>query len=333
LISLRYHLVSIVAIFLALALGLIIGASALQKPVESELQTTNNQLHNDAESLRQQLQSQQAITSYDDQVTSSTAPRLLAGMLTGQSIVIVNMPGADATARNGVFTMAKDAGATITGTLTINDKYIDTTQTSALWRIAVGLRQADSTMPPSYTTYQRVAAELAAVLVTPVQRYAGTEAPAVGQVLSAYENAGFLSEQGNLAARSTLALVVAPSSPNTDDNSGEENTALVDLTAALGTGSVGTVMAGPAASATDGGLIAAVRGGNVDGKISTVDSADITSGQVTTVLAFAEQVEHGKSADYGYGSGASSALPSPVPSAVPTPSNTPTTTKSPKKKA
>ena len=44
-IDFRYHLVSIIAVFLALAIGIVVGSTALQPAVESGLRATEGLLH------------------------------------------------------------------------------------------------------------------------------------------------------------------------------------------------------------------------------------------------------------------------------------------------
>ena len=58
-IDFRYHLVSIVAIFLALAIGIVIGTTALNGPVTEALQKGNASLNGDLNNLRDQSTAQQ----------------------------------------------------------------------------------------------------------------------------------------------------------------------------------------------------------------------------------------------------------------------------------
>ena len=51
-IDFRYHLVSIVAVFLALALGIVVGATALRGPLVDELKDNSNRLKDSNEVLR-----------------------------------------------------------------------------------------------------------------------------------------------------------------------------------------------------------------------------------------------------------------------------------------
>ncbi len=53
-IDFRYHLVSIVAVFLALAIGIVLGTTALNGPITSRLRSLETSLRSEADSLRTQ---------------------------------------------------------------------------------------------------------------------------------------------------------------------------------------------------------------------------------------------------------------------------------------
>jgi hypothetical protein len=91
----------------------------------------------------------------------------------------------------------------------------------------------------------------------------------------------------------------------------------VDFIKGLDLGSAGVVVAGTPDSANDGGLLKAVRSDSEATKIvSSVDVADIPSGQMTVVFALAEQLT-GKAGQYG----AINAKNGVAPSAVQTKGN------------
>ena len=97
-IDFRYHLVSIIAVFLALAVGLVVGATALSGKALEALQIAQRAalgriaaLEHDNASLTNQQKGDEAFA----QVAS---PRLLPGLLTGLKVVEV----ADSTANPNV---------------------------------------------------------------------------------------------------------------------------------------------------------------------------------------------------------------------------------------
>jgi hypothetical protein len=73
--------------------------------------------------------------------------------------------------------------------------------------------------------------------------------------------------------------------------------------------SQGAVLAGPAGSVLDGGVVRALRDdGPLDAQVSTVDNVDRAVGQVAVVLALREQTG-GRAGRYGSGPDVTGPLP------------------------
>ena len=73
-IDFRYHLVSLVAVFLALAVGIVLGTTALNGPLTRGLQSTEAKLRSTADNLRAQ-NNQQASRLSGDASFVTAAPR------------------------------------------------------------------------------------------------------------------------------------------------------------------------------------------------------------------------------------------------------------------
>ena len=93
-IDFRYHLVSIIAVFLALAVGIAVGANAL-RPTEAFLSKAASEVSKKNNSLTQQNAMLQQQINADQAFAQAGSTRLLAHLLTGQSAVLVTAPGAD----------------------------------------------------------------------------------------------------------------------------------------------------------------------------------------------------------------------------------------------
>ncbi len=312
-IDFRYHLVSIIAVFLALALGLVVGASALRGPLVDQLKDRSNQLAKDNQSLRVQKRAVDQLNGYDNQFVSGIAPQVLAGRLKDESVVFVEAPGADDQMRAKTADMVSKAGAKISGYVTLQDKYLDGGQLTTLSELTDQLKPTGIEFPQDATPYDRVALELASVLVTKQAVRTGQEDPIAGQVLAGFKAAGFLNYSGQPATRATLAIVIAPAAASKDKDADTNNKALVSLPVALSGYGNGTVAAGNADAAADGGMIKAVRDDDkAKDHVSTVDTADRAAGQMTAVFALNDATQ-GKVGDYGVGSGADGRLPTPSP--------------------
>lgn len=313
-IDFRYHLVSIVAIFLSLAIGLVLGASFLQDPLLRNLKSQTSQLATEKQSLRNEKQALENQVKGEGQFTQSLAPQLVADRLRGESVVFVAAPGADGQILDQTTKMAQTAGATVTGRVSIQGKFLEDDQVSTLDELSNRLRPATLTLPVNGTVYDRAGLVLSSALVTDQASRAGREDESGGQILSAFKELGFLTVSGKPGQRATLAIVIAPSTPHTGQATATDNAALLSLAGALDTTDRGTVIGGPVTAAADGGLIKALRGSDVGGKVSSVDTAGTPSGQVVAVLALDNEIR-GKSGHYGVGSDVAGYLPSPVPPA------------------
>jgi hypothetical protein len=315
-IDFRYHLVSIIAVFLALALGLVVGASALRGSVTSELRGQAARLGKEAQSLRNQKRAAEQLNAYDDQVMDGVTPQAVEGQLKGESVVFVEAPGADDRIRAKTADIVGKAGARISGYVTLQDKFLDGNQLTTLSELTDQLKPVGVEFPSDATPYDRTAIELAAALVTREASSSGQEDPAAGQVLAGFRTAGFLNYSGQPATRATLAIVIAPAAASQDEDAEAENKALVALPVALSTYANGIVTAGNADAASDGGMIKAIRDdGRAQGHVATVDTADTSAGRMTTVFAL-NYAKQGKAGDYGVGSGVDGPLPTPVPTVL-----------------
>lgn len=312
-IDFRYHLVSIIAIFLALALGLVVGASALRGSVTEQLRNQGARLNQENQELRAQKRATDQVNTYNGQVMATIAGQVVADRLKGESVVFVGAPGADEQMRAQTADMVNKAGARISGYVALQDKYLDPNQLTVLSQLTDRLKPAGVTFPADATPYERTALELAAALVTKQAGRPGQDDPAAGQVLSGFKAAGFLNYSGQPATRATLAVVLAPSAAAKGKDAEARNKALVALPIALYRYGNGTVAVGDADSAAEGGMLSALRDEDeAKGNLSTVDMADHRSGQLATVFALSDAKE-GKAGDYGTGSEADGPLPTPGP--------------------
>ena len=248
---------------------------------------------------------------------SWTASRLSSsrGSSRARASIFVEAPGADDQVRAKTADLVGKAGARISGFVMLQGKYLDGNQLTTLSELTDQLKPVGLEFPAEATPYDRAAIELASVLATRQASVTGREDPSAGQVLAGFKTAGFLNYSGQPANRATLAIVIAPAAAS-DKNADAENKALVALPIALSGYASGTVAAGGADSAADGGMIKAIRDEHrAEGHVSTVDTADFSSGRLATVFAL-NQAKQGKTGDYGVGAGRDGPLPTPVPTVM-----------------
>jgi Copper transport outer membrane protein, MctB len=332
-INFRYHVVSIVAVFLALAIGLVLGATELQGASIDGLNKLNANLSKDLGAARAQNGLLQQQLTADQAFAQDSESRLLDGLLTGQRVVIVAAPGAPGSVITGITSAAQQAGASVTGQVNLQPKLLDASQSNQAFLTALvqQLVAPDST-PPGGTPLQQAAQLLGGAILTKNDPAgsagnksgsgggSGSDSGANSQsVLTSYAKAGLLSVSGALGSgqptsAATLAMVVIPATPPAGGDNDPANQGLITLAQELNTAGLGTVMAGPLSGSGPGSAINALRSSNVASQISTVDYADTQIGQIVTVEALWEALAGHKASSYGEDAGNNAAAPNPAPS-------------------
>jgi hypothetical protein len=330
-INFRYHVVSIVAVFLALAIGIVLGSTELRGTAFNALTRTSNTLNNELSAKKAQVSALNQLVNADEAFAQAAEPQLLHGLLAGQRVVLVNAPGAPGSVVSGLTSALRLAGATVTGQVNLQPKLLDASQSNQnfLAQLAVQLSPAGA-QPPNGTGLQQAAKLLGSAILTKsgtAGSTAGgaaggttsTKSPASGQaVLASYAQAGLINGQPSVPA--TLAVVITPGSPPAGGDSDPANQGLITLAQQLNSAGLGTVMAGSAAGSVTGSAIDALRATSAGGVISSVDNADTTTGQIVAVWALQMALTGHKAGSYGVDPGNTGAVPSaaPVPSGAAT---------------
>jgi hypothetical protein len=331
-IDFRYHLVSIVAVFLALAIGIVLGTTALNGPLTSRLRNLEEISRNDADALRTQKRQLQQQVSSDQTFAQAAAPVLLPHLLDGQSVVLVSAPGADQQVISGITTAVQQAGGTVTGQVDLQQQFFDTSATTehsltALSQLAPpgtpGTGQgAQQAADPQLTGQAEAASVLAAAIVT----NDGLALPGAQShaILAGFAQGGFLLTSKPVLAPASLAVVILPATPVTANDSDPANLALISMTQKLNAASRGAVLAGSLLGSGPGSAIDELASGNTGIEVSSVDYADYEIGQIVVVQALSELLAGHKPANYGVAPGT---FPSPAPTPSASLSPVPVTTR------
>jgi hypothetical protein len=314
-IDFRYHIVSIVAVFLALGLGLLVGATALQPTALGGLISLSQREHQQigaALATNRQLNRQ---LDSNDQWAQANAPHLLHGLLAGERVVLVEAPGASSQVVSGVSDALAEAGATVSGQVQIQDKFLDTSRTTQqqLTQLAQHFTPVAAGLQGSPVAQASQA--IAGAILTrdgAGQPVAGQRDSAGAALLNGFGAEGFLAVNGQPDARATLAVVIIPDTPQSASISNPQSQRLVTLAQQLNLAGQGTVVAGAVDGSGPGSAIDVMRNGGRAGHLSSVDNANHTIGQIVVAQALAEQLR-GVSGSYGATSSAASAAPSPAP--------------------
>lgn len=306
-INFRYHVVSLTAVFLALAIGLVVGTAALNGPVADSLKDNVNALRKDNQQLREQVSSLEDEVNREEDFAAEAAPILLHGKLGGRRILVLTLPTGREHA-DGVIDMLRLAGATVTGRIDVQDKFVNPDNNNDLLGLAARSAQpsvSTAGLPGNSNGVETSSALLASALLDRPDGVAVTEADRKA-VLTAYGDSGYITIDGKVTGPAE-AVVVVSGQPHVDRDAAQKDASVATMVVQFDKpGSL--VVAGSGAS--NGNVVAAVRSDPALSKmISTVDNANTSQGQVVTALTTAEQVVGKKAGQYGPGAGATSLMP------------------------
>jgi hypothetical protein len=292
-ISFRYHVVTIVAVFLALAIGLLGGGAFVQPALQDQLERqTLEQLRNNAE-LREQLDEVRAEVAAMNGFASSAMPYLASDRLVGSTAVIV----AHEEVEDALVASAEEAltigGAEVVGSFSASsDLLSEDPETQAQLADIVGVFSA----PP-----EELSAAAAAALARRLRAAPDDGALPEDDVLNRLLSAGFLdtSEDATLdeIGRSGQIVVVLAGGATEEPALAPDAFAvplvdeLVELDVPVAAGESFTTPV-PFVGAVDG-----------DGVV-TVDDLDLTMGGAALVLGLDRLLATGEGGTYGLKDGA-----------------------------
>jgi Copper transport outer membrane protein, MctB len=341
-IDFRYHLVSIVAVFLALAIGIVVGATALKPTVTAGLDRASRDEQRQINSQRSKINSQLNQINGDQAFAQAAAPLLLANLLTDQKVVLVTTPGASGSTISGITTALQQAGAKVTGQVQLQPAFFDTGASTEnnLEALAQRVRPPGVTLgaaaQPAVIAQISGQQQAAQVIAPALVSNDSTDLPAttISTILDGFAQQGYLqvsSTNGSSAlAQASLAVVVIPANPPSAGDSDPSNLALISLAEQLKLGSRGVVVAGTYPGSGSGSAIDELSNGNTGVQLSSVDNANYETGQIQVVQALNYLLAGHKPTAYGV---YANAVPTPAPTPSPTASVNPASTVSPKPKS
>jgi hypothetical protein len=301
-ISFRYHLVSLVAVFLALALGIVVGTTALNGPITKDLRRQVNDAKKQRDALAQQVKALQGQVDDAGEFAANYGDQLVAGSLKNQNVVTVSLPGATSDMQDGITREISAAGGHVTGQVTLTKTYLDPSHGSAIVSLVTTAHPIGWTAPETSD-----ASALGGSLLSYVLVGQGNQTD-LTQVLAQFSELHMLETSGQDITPSKSIVVIGHGALSGKSYASQAESALV---AALAKAGGHVVVAGDGASATEGGLVADVRASSTqNATVSTVDNADNPSGQVSAILALAGAAK-GQVGHYGTAKGADALYPAP----------------------
>ena len=312
-ISFRYHIVSIVSVFLALAVGVALGGGPLKGEVDNTLVEQVEADRRAKADLRAQIAALGAGNAFSDDFATRVAPELVGGSLEGRPVTLLVLPGAEETAVTSLTELVETAGGSVGGTIRAGDGLVDVSNKQLVDELGSQLLDGvnDVTVAEEAGTYERLGAILARAVATDEDGGVAVDDSA-NSILSGLSTADLMSPAGDLARRGSLVLVVSGPGPDESDEREGSSAVVTALVDAMDEATDGVVVVGPIAAARSGGVVEAVRREVVTAQeVSTVDTLDRTAGQVVAIMALAEQAA-GEAGHYGSVDAADGVMPAPA---------------------
>jgi hypothetical protein len=320
-ISLRYHIVSLVAVFLALALGIVVGSTVLREGTVSVLRATSEQVRQNNESYREEnlgLKQEQARLQ---DFAATVLPDLVRGRLKDRHVVLLDTDRVDGRVRDRVTQVLEAAGAEIDARVTFNAGRLALAapgDREALGRLLPGANTADAGALRTELV-RRVAERLGAPKALPNQ-----DPDRRNDMLTNLDDGGFLADlklatpvadgSGVFPGPGTSFVVLGP----TDGVALPPEAFLIPLA-----DQVSLHVAGPVAG------VEALAAGTTPGttswvtklredrlvirRVSGVDDVDTAYGQLALVGALERGLQNLAAGQYGFKPGNSGLLPEKVP--------------------
>jgi len=303
LISFRYHLVSIVAVFLALALGVVMGTTVVKQGVIEQLRSRTDAAVKTTHLLQQEVNQLRTDVNTWEKFSTEAQPILVTSQLSGEQVVMVTIQGVDLPEVDGVRRALQQSGATVVGIL------------EATSRMALTDSRAQSDMAAVLGVPVTDQATLAAVAARTLGERLASGPPVASQdPLQQFINGDFVSLLGGsgsaaaLGASGQLFVFVAG---GTQTPAVSPETFLVPVLTQLVNQSRPTAAVETEASTYP--FVSLIRAdGSLNGHLTTVDNADTGPGRVAVVLGLRDLLRNpAAGGNYGVKSGSSRVIPSP----------------------
>lgn len=306
----RYHVVSVAAVFLALAVGVVLGSTSVSDRLLSGVGRDRDSLSGQVDELRTERGSLVSRLAAADRFAGAVAPLAVRDRLDQRSVVLVMTPDASARDRDALVRLLTAAGANVTGELQLTGGFVDPDRAEQLRQLVTRVLPAGVQLPVA-SDPGTVGGGLLGAL-TLVDPRTGQQQVSPGEramALDGLTDGGFVTGAQNL--QPAQLAVILTGGPSPDATAADRAALMVRMASELSRVGAGTVLAGSGGSAGGNGPVGLARSDTtISALLSTVDNADQSAGRVATVLALRERWEK-QVGHYGSAASAQGPLPNP----------------------
>ncbi|ASW86002.1 MULTISPECIES: copper transporter [Mycobacterium] len=308
-ISLRQHALSLAAVFLALAVGVVLGSGFLSDTLLSSLRDEKKDLNTQISGLNDQKNVLNEKLSAANNFDTQLAGRIVHDALAGKSVVVFRTPDAKDDDVSAVSKFIGQAGGTVTGTVSLTQEFVEANSAEKLQTVVnSSVLPAGQQLSTKLVDQGSQAGDLMgiALLANPNPAVPPVDDTQRNTVLAALRDTGFITYQASdhMGAANAALVVTGGALPQ---DAGNQGASVARFSAALAPHGSGTLLAGRDGSATGGAAVAVARAdAGLNSAISTVDDVDAAPGRITAVLGLHDLLGGGHAGQYGTGHGATS---------------------------
>jgi copper transport outer membrane protein MctB len=302
-ISLRQHAISLAAVFLALAVGVLLGSGLLSNTMLSGLREETKNLHGQINGLNDEKNVLSGKLSSANAFDTQLAGRMVHDALNGKSVVLFRAPDAKDDDVDAVSKLVSQAGGAVTGTVALTQEFVDANSAEKLHSVVnSSILPAGAQLSTKLIDQGSQAGDLLgiALLINRDPAVPPVDDAQRDTVLAALRDTGFIS-YGNQHVGATNAAVVVTGGALGND-AGNQGVSVARFAAGLSPHGSGVLLAGRDGSSSGPAAVAVARDdAAVTPTISTVDDVDAESGRITVVLGIADLINGGRTGQYGTG--------------------------------
>ena len=306
-IDFRYHIVSLISVFLALAVGIALGAGPLKESIGNTLTGQVAQLRQDRDTLRTDLAASVRTQADQRAYLEAAAPGLLAGTLTDRRVAVVTLgPVADSVTAATVAQL-EAAGANVSARVAVTDSWTDPSLASFRGALAGNLVTYLSPAPAKDAATEVVLAQALAQGLTGADPASPDKlSQPAGLALKLLTNAdsNLIKVTGTVSAPADAIVILTSSAIKNQTVSPATQGAVaaqVAIASAAQARSEGVVVG--SVNSTSGDLTATILAdGDLAKTLGTVTGVDQLTGQVSVPLALNVRIG-GAAGHFGFGDG------------------------------
>jgi len=304
---LRHRVVSLAAVFIALAIGLVLGSVVFSGPLVSGLRGDKGDLQEQIGTLTDENAGLSEKLSAANEFDARMSSRVVRDALAGKSVVLLRTPDAQDDDADAVARLIGQAGGSVTGTIALTAEFVEANSAEKLRSVVNSpILPPGTRLDTALTDPGSQAGDLLgiALLINRDPKIVAVDDSARETVLSTLRDTGFLTYDGRPGAADTSVIITGG---GLADDAGNEGTTVARLAAGMAPHGSGTVLAGRDGCATGVSAVAVARAeASSADAVTTVDDIGFESGRITAVLALQAAIAGAPSGRYGVGDGAAS---------------------------